>query len=82
MNLTRPSNSSLSLRLGRRALQRVDKIRPGAKVVCKRGLLWLTQSGVPQDYVLSAGDGLVVNKRGKLLIEAMQDADLSIVYPN
>lgn len=82
MNLTRHPNSSLSLQLSRRAFQHLDKIRPGVKVICKRGLLWLTQTGVPQDYVLSAGDGLVVKQRGKLLIEAMQEADLSIIYPN
>ncbi len=81
MNLTRHPNSTISLRLGRRAFQHVDKIRPGTRVVCKRGLLWLTQTGLPQDYVLTAGDGLVVEKRGELLIEAMQEADLNIVSP-
>ncbi len=81
MNLAR-NLPPLSLRLHRRAFQHVDKTCPGMKVICKQGLLWLTQSGVPQDYVLSAGDGIVVKKRGKLLIEAMQEADLSIIYPN
>jgi hypothetical protein len=82
MNLTRNQNTNFSLQLHRKAFRHVDKIRPGMTVVCKKGLLWLTQTGAPNDYVLTPGEHLVVENRGGLLIEAIQEADLSVIYPN
>jgi hypothetical protein len=65
--------------LRRRDFQRMHKIKPGATLQCDAGLLWVTQTGDRQDYILLPGDKMTVNKRGKVLVEAMRDADFHIV---
>jgi len=67
------------VRMPRRAFQRMDGIRPGSTLICDTGILWVTQAGDRQDYVLQPGQKMTVTKRGKVLVEAMRDADFYIV---
>ena len=64
------------IRMPRRAFQRIDGIKPGSTLFCDAGILWVTQAGDRQDYVLLPGQKMTVTKRGKVLVEAMRDADL------
>jgi hypothetical protein len=82
MNQTVQNPTKSSLQLQRRGFFRAPKIDPGTTVVCEQGLLWLTQSDDLKDYVLNPGDQLVVSKKSNILIEAMSEARLSIVYSN
>ena len=63
----------------RHAYQRMDGIRPGSTLFCDTGILWVTQTGDRQDYVLLPGQQMTVSKRGKVLVEAMRDADFYVV---
>ena len=66
------------IRMPRYAFQRMDMIKPGSTLFCDTGVLWVTQANDNQDYVLLPGQKMTVTKRGKVLVEAMRDADLHI----
>jgi hypothetical protein len=51
-------------------------------VVCEKGLLWMTQSGNLQDYTLKPGQRVTLEGKGKVLIEAVSESDVCILYPN
>jgi len=67
------------IRMPRYAFQRVDGVKPGSTLICDAGILWVTQAGDRQDYVLQPGQKMTVTKRGKVLVEAMRDTDFYIV---
>jgi hypothetical protein len=67
------------IRMPRYAFQRMDGVKRGSTLFCDTGVLWVTQAGDRQDYVLMPGQKMIVTKRGKVLVEAMRDADFYIV---
>jgi hypothetical protein len=44
---------------------------PASRMRCLRGIVWVTQEGDSMDRVLSAGDALALERRGKLLVHAL-----------
>ena len=80
--MTRNTPANTSLKLQRRGFHRVGAAKPGMTVVCEQGILWLTQSNDHRDYMLRPGESMVLGERKSILIEAMSDARVSIVYPN
>ena len=72
----------ITLQLHPHCLHRLNKIEPGMTVVCEQGLLLLTQAGNPQDYTLRPGQRVTIGGKGNVLIEAVSEAHLSILYPN
>jgi hypothetical protein len=66
------------VRMHRRDFQSVQTVKPGSTLFCDTGILWVTQAGDRQDYVLLPGQKMTVTKRGKVLIEAMRDADFHV----
>ena len=58
--------------------QRIDKIKPGSELFCDEGVLWVTQTGDREDHILLPGDAMTVTKRGKVLVEAMREADFHV----
>lgn len=47
-------------------------------VVCRRGMIWITQECDLEDYVLTAGEMYVVTQPGKVLVQALDDACIEI----
>ncbi len=83
MNINLEQKANIKLHLHRRAFHHVNKFKPGMTVVCEKGIVWLTESSNPQDYMLRAGHQVVVGKRSNVLLEALSaDADIRILYPN
>ena len=76
MNLTMQPKTKICI--PRHAFRRMDGVRPGSTLFCDTGVLWVTQSGDIRDYVLLPGQTMTVTKRGKVLVEAMRDADLHV----
>lgn len=64
--------------LPRKAIDRLPRVQAGTNIVCEKGILWLTCSGDPRDYILFPGDRFARQKRGPVLIQAMRDAVFSI----
>jgi len=63
----------------RRDFQSMQIVKPGSTLFCDTGVLWVTQAGDRQDYVLLPGQKMTVSKRGKVVVEAMRDADFHVV---
>jgi hypothetical protein len=61
---------------------RISSYEPWTQIVCKKGILWLTQTGDGVDHILSAGDQFVSHRRGRVLIEALPEALVCIVPPS
>jgi hypothetical protein len=82
MNLTfkHPTNSTLELHPNN--FVKAKNIEPGTTVICDKGILWLTLSEDYHDYMLQSGEKIVINEKHNILIEALSEAGLSIVYPN
>lgn len=60
-------------RLHAQEVQRV--ISPlGKHLEVAQGVLWVTQEGDPQDYLLHAGERLVFERRGLALVQALTEA--------
>ncbi len=66
------------IHMRRNDFQYMRTARPGSTLFCDTGVLWVTQAGDQRDYVLQPGEKMVVTRRGKVLIEAVQDADLLV----
>jgi len=70
--------SNPTIHLHEHDCQHINKIKPGSELFCDEGVLWVTQTGDREDYILLPGDAMTVTKRGKVLVEAMREADFHI----
>ena len=75
-------HKNISLNLHPHQVQKLNDVKPGMTVVCDTGVVWLTESNNPQDYTMRPGHSVVIKKQGQVLIEAVEDANVSIIYPN
>jgi hypothetical protein len=50
----------------------------GMAMLCIRGTVWVTQTGMPGDVVLAAGETFTAMHRGKLVALAIADAVLEV----
>ena len=82
MNQPKDKIDDTTLQLHRRGFYHAQSINPGATVICEQGILWLTQSDDFKDYMLKPGDRLVMSKKTNILVEALSDARISIIYSN
>ncbi len=55
--------------LGVREFERVERIDVGDSILCTNGVLWVTQTGDPEDYLLRKGQKFVAGRRGLVLIQ-------------
>jgi hypothetical protein len=82
MNLPWNQHKNVSLKLQAHQVQKLDNVEVGMTVVCDKGIVWLTESGNLQDYALRSGHSVVIQKKGKVLVEALKEAGLHLIYPN
>lgn len=75
-------NQISDVHLREKDLYRIDEIEPLTTIVCKKGLLWLTQSGDNNDHVLTDGEKFTLDHRGVVLMEALPDAQVLIIPPS
>ncbi len=74
--------ANLKLHLHRRAFQHLNRVKPGATIRVESGLVWLTKSKDMQDYMLRPGHSVIVCNRANVLIEALSEADVTILTAN
>ena len=72
------STQQPTIHMHRRDFQRIGAVKPGDTIFCDSGILWITQAGDRRDYVLRQGQEMTVTQRGKVLVEAISEADLHI----
>lgn len=75
-------NHVSDVQLQEKDLYRIEDIEPLTTIVCKKGLVWLTQTGDNNDHVLTDGEKLTLNRRGVVLLEALPYAQVHIIPPS
>ena len=60
------------------AVMGLEGERYGLIVRCHTGHVWLTQEGDPTDRALSTGDGLTVRGKGHIVLQALDEAVVSV----
>jgi len=61
-------------RLCRDEMIRLDSDAAGRAVSCRKGILWLTQTGNPGDHLIRAGEVFAIERPGAVLISALEEA--------
>jgi len=82
MNTRRKNLSNTNIQLHRRALQHISNVVPGMTIACEKGIVLLTEPNDLRDYTLRPGHRVLIKKRGDVLVEALDESELSIIYPN
>jgi hypothetical protein len=52
----------------------LPSLRPADSLVCTCGILWVTQAGDPDDYLLQKGDTFVVSRPSLVVVQAFTQA--------
>jgi len=71
-----PDIASTKIHLAARELWST-RAAPGAQVTCERGIVWLTQSNDPHDYILHPGQWFSATCHGKVLVQALEMATIA-----
>jgi hypothetical protein len=66
----RPEATDTSVRLAARGTV-TRRLRAGTCIAVQSGRIWLTQTGDANDYVVDAGQRLVVVRSGRVVIESL-----------
>lgn len=56
----------------------LDETQHQMAIECKSGVLWVTHSNEIQDYMLRAGKRYISKAKGKIVIEAFDEACVNI----
>ena len=80
---TRAADQRLTktLKLHQNEVQKLNKTIVGMVVICDKGMVWLTESNILQDYFLRPARSVMIREKGEVVIEAIHEADLRIIYP-
>jgi hypothetical protein len=54
----------------------------GRVIICRRGVIWITQKRDAIDYVLQEGEVFVVTLPGLVLVQAMEPASVTVITPS
>lgn len=60
--------------LGDHEIEPLFSVHLGDIILCTHGVLWVTQEGDPQDYMLQKGETYVADRPGLLLIQSFDDS--------
>ena len=55
-------------------LIRLDGDVAGRVISCRKGILWLTQTGTPGDHLIRAGEAFSIDGAGVVLISALEES--------
>ena len=61
-------------------VMRIPNTASGCRISCLSGVLWLTKENDPEDYIITADSDLVVQGRGRSVIEAVTDCVVCITH--
>lgn len=60
-----------------RSVHRIEHAK-GLQVTCVRGVIWVTQEHDSRDLVLTAGQSVVLDRRGLAVVFAFKDAVITV----
>jgi hypothetical protein len=73
-------NAEETHRLCRDELTRLDGDVAGRVISCRKGVLWLTQAGFPGDHLIRSGEAFPIDRRGLVLISALEDSVYAVSW--
>ena len=50
----------------------------GLRILARRGTVWVTEEGNPNDHIVGPGDTLIVARPGRTLVQALDCAWISL----
>jgi len=65
-------------RLCRDELIRLEGDVAGRVVSCRKGILWLTQTGNPGDHLIRAGEAFFIERGGVVLVSALEESACAV----
>lgn len=77
MNLT-SATPRIELLLRPRQVLNLDNRQHGMAIECKNGMVWVTCAGEHQDYILRAGRSYTPRTKGRVVIQALDEARVDI----
>ena len=54
---------------------------PGLVIRVRKGQVWITQSGDPQDYVVGAGERFVADRSGRVVVSSFERGEIEVEWP-
>jgi Protein of unknown function (DUF2917) len=60
--------------LGAQEIESLAGLQMGDSIICTNGVLWVTQEGDLEDYLLRKGEIFVSNSPGLVLVQAIDDS--------
>ena len=73
-----PRSSMVEKYLPTRSLLMLKGDHSGEKLTSRDGIIWITQSGDPDDIVLCPGETFEITRKGPIVIQSMADTRLMI----
>lgn len=64
--------------LSRKSLLKLMDDHSGEEITCLNGVIWITQTGNPEDIFLCNGETFAINQKGTILIQGMVETRLKI----
>jgi hypothetical protein len=59
-------------------LWRADGNNCWRAIMCREGVLWITQTGDLQDHIITAGEMFLISQPGEVLVQALDSARFEI----
>lgn len=50
----------------------------GRTILCRQGMMWITQPGDPSDYRLTATEAFTVSRHGRIVVQALEDSIVEV----
>ena len=50
----------------------------GERIACLNGMVWITQSGNLEDFLISSGEIFTITQKGTILIEGLEETRLAV----
>lgn len=60
------------------SLFRIEGNWQGYVISCQAGVCWITQEGDPQDYLLEAGEELIIDRAGLVVVQGITDGAICL----
>ncbi|MCB9419839.1 MAG: DUF2917 domain-containing protein [Ardenticatenaceae bacterium] len=77
-----PEKGQVHIALEVGALWRARGDQRGHVIICRRGVVWITQERDLVDYVLQEGEIFIVTLPGLVLVQAQKPASVTFVAPS
>ncbi len=76
------ADSQVHLDLEAGALKRAPGDQRWRVIICRRGVVWITQKRDAVDYLLREGELFIVTLPGLVLVQALEPSSVTVIMPS